>query len=398
MAIQRIYWSQLAWINQTLFRIIHEGKHISTEISKIIQDKKRGVQDRNTMISMLYDIIKNYRYYYYLAYGTDQNDKDPIEVAAVYLFEHNIQLVARDFQINYDLEEINIRKNEIQARPEILYSMPTWINALGQHHYADDWPKLMKVLVEKAPVFIRINTLVTNLPSVSSWLKECNIVHEICGETSIKIDTNIDLSQTLPFKSGWFEFQDMGSQIIGSFCNARPKEVVIDACAGAGGKTLAMAMNMANQGSILALDIQNQALNQLKLRALRSKAKNITVFHYDHIDINTLNGSADLVLCDVPCSGSGVFRRDVDQKWRLNSTRLNDLVSIQAEILDKAIKWLKPKGRLVYATCSIFKEENQHQVKNFLAAHPDFILDEERILLPTHEGHDGFYMARIIHR
>jgi 16S rRNA (cytosine967-C5)-methyltransferase len=176
------------------------------------------------------------------------------------------------------------------------------------------------------------------------------------------------------FKSGWVELQDEGAQIAALLVDAQPKHQVLDLCAGAGGKTLAMAASMENSGQIFASDISERRLNRMKPRLQRAGVHNVQLLPLskkwllagDPI-LDEFSGHFDRVLLDVPCSGTGVWRRNPDAKWRLTPAHLGDYVALQREILRRAVTLVKPGGRLIYVTCSLLAQENEDQISAFLA-------------------------------
>lgn len=187
------------------------------------------------------------------------------------------------------------------------------------------------------------------------------------------------------FKQGHFEVQDAGSQLLARLCAPQRGQTVVDFCAGAGGKTLALGALMRNSGRIYALDTSSSRLARLKPRLARSGLSNvwaIAISGLNDLRIKRLRAKADLVLVDAPCTGLGTLRRNPDLKWRQTSQGLGDLLSLQASILRAASGLVKPGGRLVYATCSLKREENEEQVETFLKSYPEFSMDSaERILL-----------------
>nr|MBX2872260.1 RsmB/NOP family class I SAM-dependent RNA methyltransferase [Saprospiraceae bacterium] len=199
------------------------------------------------------------------------------------------------------------------------------------------------------------------------------------------------------FKQGWFEVQDFSSQQVAHFLEVQPGMRVIDACAGAGGKTLHLGVLMANKGQIIGMDTEAWKLKELKRRAKRN---GIFIIQPKPIDstkvIKRQKESADRLLLDVPCSGLGVLRRNPDAKWKIQAEFLEKIKEQQAHILSNYSKMLKKGGKMVYATCSVLPSENQLQVQKFLAENGDnFVLEEERTISPE-EGYDGFYMARLV--
>jgi 16S rRNA (cytosine967-C5)-methyltransferase len=187
--------------------------------------------------------------------------------------------------------------------------------------------------------------------------------------------------------------QDAGSQAIAPFLQAEPGQRVVDACAGAGGKTLHLAALMENKGKIIAMDVHGYKLEELRRRARRASAFNVEAKEINKTNLNRLRGSADRLLLDVPCSGLGVLKRNPDAKWRLNRDSILQVQKTQLEILENYSEILKSGGKMVYATCSILPSENQNQVEHFLSKQPNFELEEECLITPGQT--DGFYMARL---
>ncbi len=219
------------------------------------------------------------------------------------------------------------------------------------------------------------------------------------GLTTILFTEKKNVFATKTFQSGYFEVQDGGSQMISLLLDVRPGMRVVDACAGAGGKSLHIASLMKNKGKILSLDIHERRLKELRTRATRN---GVDIIEQKVIDsqkvIKRFENSFDRVLLDVPCTGSGVFRRNPDAKWKLKKENLQNLIMTQTEILNSYCQMLKKDGRLVYATCSLFPVENELQVKRFLETHPDWQLDNEFHVRPDKTPFDGFYAAALVRR
>jgi 16S rRNA (cytosine967-C5)-methyltransferase len=202
------------------------------------------------------------------------------------------------------------------------------------------------------------------------------------------------------FKRGAFEVQDEASQMVAPFANVEKSNLkVLDACAGAGGKTLHLAALLRNKGEIFATDVEGYKLEELKRRVKRSTAQNVRIVMPEQKP-KTLGESKrewfDLVLLDVPCSGTGTLRRNPGIKWVLSEQMLSELLEKQHLILTENIPYLKPGGKLVYATCSILREEGEDQAKWILDNYPgQFELEQELRTRPDKEGCDGFYAARL---
>jgi 16S rRNA (cytosine967-C5)-methyltransferase len=223
------------------------------------------------------------------------------------------------------------------------------------------------------------------------------------------------------FLKGHVEVQDEGSQLAALFSAAKPGEQVLDLCAGAGGKTLALAAMMANKGQLFATDPDKRRLAPIHDRLSRSGARNVQVRTPKsiHTELDDLVGRMDLVLIDAPCTGTGSWRRNPDAKWRMRPGALAERVKEQAEILDRAVAFLKPGSRIVYITCSVLDDENGAQVRGFLSRHPGFaavpshviaaplgertflfnkaarLSDEGLLMTPRRTDTDGFFVSML---
>jgi 16S rRNA (cytosine967-C5)-methyltransferase len=198
------------------------------------------------------------------------------------------------------------------------------------------------------------------------------------------------------FKDGLFEVQDASSQLVAYFLDVQPGMRVVDTCAGAGGKTLHLASLMENKGQLIAMDLYESKLKQLKIRAKRNGAFNIEPRVIESTKtIKKLHEKADRVLIDAPCSGLGVLKRNPDSKWKLQPEFIDNIRKVQAEVLENYSKIVKPGGKLVYATCSVLPSENQEQIKHFLSTEigKEFNFVKDQKVLASESGFDGFYMA-----
>ncbi len=293
------------------------------------------------------------------------------------------------------------------------YSYPDWIEPSLRESFGDEFDNALDSLNNPAPIDLRANTLKTTRADVIHELDRESI---LCAQTKysplgIRLNKRYPLQTLDIFKQGWFEIQDEGSQIVSLLVDARPGQTVIDYCAGAGGKTLAMATTMENQGTIYALDTSEHRLKKFPKRLERAGVTNVFIQPLGDNKpafLKKHKGLADRVLLDVPCSGSGTWRRNPDLKWRFSRKDLQHVCSIQEHILTEACGLVKPGGRLIYVTCSILKEENQDQVARFLTQNGDFFVEElpemwnnhvsliENMgpalsLTPHRDGTDGFF-------
>jgi 16S rRNA (cytosine967-C5)-methyltransferase len=204
---------------------------------------------------------------------------------------------------------------------------------------------------------------------------------------------------TKAFHQGMFEVQDWSSQHVAPFLEPAPGMRVVDACAGAGGKSLHLAALMKNKGKIIAMDIHEWKLKELRTRASRDGVDIIEVKVIEgQKSIKRLAETADRLLLDVPCSGVGVLRRNPDSKWKLSAEELQRLNDLQQEILHSYSRIVKPGGQMVYSTCSIFPSENEKQVQRFLENNKDFTLVKQKLFLPQENDWDGFYAALMVRK
>jgi 16S rRNA (cytosine967-C5)-methyltransferase len=274
--------------------------------------------------------------------------------------------------------------------------------------------QLAEALNRPAPLDLRVNALKTTREEVIASLAEAPILGEPTPYAPLGIRVvKKPALQNLPlFKNGSIEVQDEGSQLLAQVVGAKRGEMVVDFCAGAGGKTLALGATMRNTGRLYAFDVSDKRLAKLKPRLARSGLSNVhpvLIAHENDAKIKRLAGKIDRVLVDAPCSGLGTLRRNPDVKWRQTPQSLIELNAKQAAILSGAARLVKAGGRLVYATCSLLDEENEAIVSQFLSAHDDFslvpmhdVLAEQKIdlamqdylkLLPQKHQTDGFFAA-----
>jgi len=261
---------------------------------------------------------------------------------------------------------------------------------------------LLRALNEPAPVCLRANRLKTTREEAQKRLGSEDIPSHFSkiSEDALILNERKNIFTTQAFKDGLIEVQDEGSQRIAPFLDVAPGQRVVDTCAGGGGKTLHLAALMQNKGSLVAMDVHDKKLEQLKLRARRAGVSNLRIQLIDSTKvIKRAAESFDRVLLDVPCSGTGVIRRNPDTKWKLRAEDIENLKQVQLEILSSYSKMTKKGGKLVYATCSLLREENMEVVEKFLSGAgrnsgwcPD---TEPLVLTPDKDGCDGFFAIRL---
>ncbi len=290
---------------------------------------------------------------------------------------------------------------------------PDWALPPLRRRFGDAFPREMAAMLAPPPLDLRVNPLKTTRAEVLRALRGLGLAAEPCRQApqGIRIAGRPSLARLPMLKNGEAEIQDEGSQLIALLVDARAGERVVDFCAGAGGKTLAIATQMANKGVVIACDVSEGRLKRAAERFRGAGLHNIQArLLSGERDrwVKRHKGGFDRVLVDAPCSGTGAWRRNPDARWRPQEQGLEALVALQAGILDSAARLVRPGGRLVYATCSLLPEENEAQVEAFLATHPDFHLVPLReaapqiadsahpdylSLTPARHGTDGFFAA-----
>jgi 16S rRNA (cytosine967-C5)-methyltransferase len=244
--------------------------------------------------------------------------------------------------------------------------------------------------------FIRVNSLKTTVSQVAGMLRKDGITTEPIdwSPDALILREKTNLFRLASFRAGFFEVQDAASQMVSRFLDTRPGMRVIDACAGEGSKTLHLATLMNNKGKIIALDTQEWRLKELRRRATKAGIDTIeTRLITSSKLLKRMSGTADRLLLDVPCSGSGTLRRNPDIKWKLTAEAFDRLKVLQQDILDRYCTLLKPAGTMVYSVCSIFPSEGEHQVQWFLKTHASFRLVSEKRYWPDTDNTDGFYLG-----
>jgi 16S rRNA (cytosine967-C5)-methyltransferase len=292
------------------------------------------------------------------------------------------------------LAEVFTRLLEVRRFRE---SLPDWLDELGSSELGSEWASTIESLNRDPAFSIRVNTLKTTPELLSARLAEVGVGSRPIQEadSALVLDRPLDIRGLEEYDKGFFEFQDASSQIVSEFLRAEPGMRIIDACAGSGGKSLHLAAIMKNRGKIIALDTDQKKLTQLSKRALRAGAEIIEPrFIRSTKVVKRLALQADRLLLDVPCSGTGVLRRNPDTKWRLTPDALSRLHECQSHILSYYSRMVKPGGLMIYSNCSVFRSEGEDQIREFIDTHgSEFSVIEEKRIDPRNRDFDGFYMA-----
>lgn len=403
------YRPLLEQVFDALELVFAHGKMADKALENVMKkNKKWTVYDRSFVADTFYDIIRNWRFLWTIA-GKEPNSFSFGEgrgevLKRYFLWEiFGTHLVLKEQKLpgvylfkNVIPHKIHERKQRFKKIRSIRESVPDWLDKQGEKELGKNWNSVLSALNKAPKLILRTNTLKVTTKVLQEKLKEENVdTHTIdFVNDALELSFNRNVFRTQAFREGWFEVQDAASQVVAHYMDVKPGMRVIDACAGAGGKSLHIAALLKNKGKLLALDTKEWKLKELNKRAARAGAGVIETRLIDSSKvIKRLKNSADRLLLDVPCSGTGVLRRNPDIKWKLQPEELERLKKIQAEILDEYCTMTKIGGKMIYVTCSILPSEGEEQVAAFIKKHNEFKLLDQLRLSPDKDSYDGFYMA-----
>ena len=372
-------------------------------VDKLIdENKKWGARDRKFVSSTIFDTVRWIRKYGYCSnikeLATRKNLWDILGTAIV--LKGQIIPNLMEFS-NINSKEILKKESEIINNRKINESIPDWLDKIGINDFGESlWNKEVSAFNTRSSLVLRCNTLKTNIKELKNLLKVENIDTVLKKEypDALFVKEHKKVINLNSYKLGLFEIQDANSQKVATSCNLKPGMTIIDACAGAGGKSIHMASIIKNEGEIIALDPHDSKLKELEKRAKRNGVKIIkTLNTFKSKNISNLIGKADRVLIDAPCSGLGVLKRNPDAKWKMNPEKIKKLINTQQYLINFWSKYIKPGGELIYATCSIFHQENKEQIKIFLdnKVGKKFIIKNEKTYFSHTTGFDGFYIVQL---
>ncbi|WP_418953571.1 RsmB/NOP family class I SAM-dependent RNA methyltransferase [Zeimonas sediminis] len=378
-----------------------------------------GRRDRAAVAETVFDVLRNRRLYAHLA----QSGDGPIAQRLAAVSRIRRGLPVRSERADGSPPDWLARARDIDPATlpfAIRFSLPDWLAPAIESRA--DAAALAAALLEPAPLDLRVNDAKGGRDAAIATLAEDGIEADplAIAPLALRVKGKPALEASRAFVEGLVEVQDAGSQLLAMLVGPKRGQTVVDLCAGAGGKTLAMAAAMRSTGQVFACDVSAQRLLRLRPRLQRAGATNVQPMAIDSErdpKLGRLAGRADAVLVDAPCSGTGTLRRNPDLKWRGDPTSLGRLLEQQQSILEAAARLVKPGGVLVYATCSLLPEENERQAERFEAAHPEFVREPARTalaaqgagidpadpdgdppgllrLLPHRDGVDGFFAAR----
>lgn len=366
-----------------------------------------GSKDRRRVTNLLYDIIRRWGYLYEISDGFARR----MVLAELALSGDDPKVYFTGEKHAPDLitaEEILFVEN---VEPEKLehhrLNYPKWLDASLKDRFGDKFTQEMVALNERAPLTLRI---ARNAEKIIAFLNEKEIGYErgLHANSAIILNKQQQIRDWPIYRSGLVEIQDEAAQLAVKYVELKPGQQVMDLCAGAGGKALAAAGYMKNKGQIYACDISENRLKELKIRAKRSKHhifQSYVLTEKNRIaKLDEFKGKMDRVILDVPCTGTGTWRRNPESRWRISQEKVNNYVKVQRALLEEAWDAVKVGGRIAYMTCSILKAENEEQIERFLLNHATSVLVPikkngiEQLsgtlqLSPFSRGTDGFFVA-----
>jgi len=328
-----------------------------------------GSNDRKEIAETIYSLVRHQGYYDYFC-------EKPI-----------------DWEKRLNVFELSL-KEPPDMPDHIKVSFPKFLFKKFENDYGTDCAiKICKISNDPAPTTIRVNPLKTSREKLIQLLSfHCEATPCSISPLGINLSKRINFNIIDTFKDGLFEVQDEASQLAALLATVKPHDKVLDYCAGAGGKSLAFGPFMKNKGLLCLHDIRPSAIVQAKKRFKKSGIQNVQ-FIPDQKLLKRYKNQMDWVFLDVPCSGTGTLRRNPDMKWKLNEQTIENLIKEQRKIFEKALQYLKPTGKIVYATCSILKDENENQISFFEKTFQMKLTGTPFSTFPCKNGMDGFFGA-----
>ena len=374
-----------------LAQVFERGRVLDRELDELFRaNPKWGKRDRGFVAETAFEVTRWRRALAFLA-----GDESIAALCATHWIRSGLEVPG--WWVSHP-DEVATREVELANQPRaIRESIPHWLDELGVRELGEEvWGKEIAALNRRAPVFLRVNRLRFEVDQAIKWLGSHGI--EVSCVAGAPDALMLPAGKTLPkplAAEGLVEIQDAGSQRIAPLLDVEPGMRVIDACAGAGGKTLHLAALLQGRGEIVAMDISTAKLSELRRRASRAGTRIIRTETWREDTLKRYAGWADRVLIDAPCSGLGTLRRQPDLKWRLTAPSLEKTKRLQRRMLDHYPELLRAGGKFVYATCSVLPSENGGQLRNLIERDPRRGIEAELTVSPAETGWDGFYAARL---
>lgn len=390
MAVIRLHVNIFNACSQALDAVfINSEKDYFAAQKHIEFHKKWGSRDRKLFQEVFYFIIRNYRRFEFSLQQTISSKNFSKESIALYCTIQGIELPENILLPNRAMQLWEEAENCFA----IAHSIPDWLDDTARKQMDEKvWER--EIVSQNADSKVVLRSKKGKLALVKGFLQQANIPFETVYdvENALILEKRAQLRKTRAFSDGWFEFQDLNSQRICQHIVLQENENILDACAGAGGKALALA-DVYPQNNIYAGDVDENKLHELAKRKKRAKQNNIHLLTQNELNPGKL--SFNHILIDAPCSGTGTFSRNADLKLKLSPETYQRNIDIQLELLIKYAKMLPSKGFLYYATCSILPEENENQIHQFLQHNLDFKIINQWHYLPSETLFNGFYLAQL---
>ena len=396
---RNIAWGIITGLNNTLI----DKRPGAKVIKKLLKNNPNwGSRDRKIISQAFYDIIRKKRFFHALT-EKENNEINPWSLLGCWMIFNKFLPPQWEEFNNIDIKKLRNRAQILIQNRKYKYSIPDWLDQMGVEDFGEAaWEREIASLNTPAHLIIRVNTIFTTVEKLKNILENnYNIVTQTIPNYpyALIFKEKQSLQAIKEYKLGWFVVQDANSQKITPWLKPKSGKYYIDACAGAGGKSLHLADLTKDAANIVALDIYNSKLDELRKRCYQNNVNSIKAVDVDNKEIlKNLEPNADGVLIDAPCSGIGVLKRNPDAKWLMNPERLTKILENQRVVLQTYAPFVKKGGCLIYATCSILDVENKFQVINFLKTKmgSQFELDREHTYFSHLTGFDGFYCARLI--
>jgi 16S rRNA (cytosine967-C5)-methyltransferase len=346
-------------------------------VSRFFRDHRNlGPRERATLAETAYAVLRKKTLFESLARSGSGAKERRLAILGFHGPRDFVKAALNEQEVRW-LDECDAVKPE-ELMPQHRHNLPQWMADALQAQVGDQFDALAASMLESAPLDLRVNTLLAKRADVQQELKEAGFkaVPTPYSPWGLRLQGKPPLTRMEAFIKGRIEVQDEGSQLLALLLDAKRGEMVVDFCAGAGGKTLAIGAQMRSTGRLYAFDVSAHRLEALKPRLARSGLSNVhpaALSHERDERVKRLSGKIDRVLVDAPCSGLGTLRRNPDLKWRQDQNAVAELTEKQTAILASAARMVKSGGRLVYATCSVLPEENEQIAEAFSKAFPDFV-------------------------
>ena len=392
------YYNLFIGIKEGIGEILFKQKSPAKVVSSLFNShKKWGKKDRAFVAETIYDIVR-WKAKIEVAQNQEITELNVAKSIGVwFILKSETQLPNFEEFKDINTQEILNNFKSKQEIPQIHYSLSPWLYEYGKEKLGEtQWHKELEALNQPAKIVLRCNSQKISRKKLqielAKELIETVILENYPHALLLHSKKNVLISEA--YKKGFFQIQDASSQLVAPFLEVKPGQLVIDACAGAGGKSLHLSNLMQNKGKIVAMDIYEHKLLELQKRKKLCGDSIIQTYLIKENDsLKKFNQIADCVLIDAPCSSTGIIRRNPAIKWNLTEQNFLDIVQLQKKLLEKYAQFVKPHGSLVYSTCSILSTENQQQIADFLQTNPHFSLVKEQGISPSISGFDGFYMA-----